>query len=297
MGMDKAAITLAGTTFCAGCGWGVIEVDDEYLDNAGRRHVTECPSCSGEFDYWARLVASVSDRSDLWHAVTLAGGFTTTFVESVPQGKLLSLELHEYGIPDDAVIFKVLHTVLNFGPNQGLPVLTQVTQKVGGPLPGNFTFQPIVLGSTDDRIETDFDELKVAFKIVWAPNQMDSPAQGLLLSSFGAYGEGDMKRSLLDADSAVDISLKQLVTANLVGGWNRKLPNLGFEQRLLVLTAAASAPGVRPLPMFLLESLLDLRAERNRVAHGSNAAVDTVKAAHLICAALVAMFHLKRMHV
>ncbi|WP_146068839.1 hypothetical protein [Arthrobacter sp. ZGTC131] len=105
-----------------------------------------------------------------------------------------------------------------------------------------------------------------------------------------------MKRCILDADSAVDIYLKQLVTAELVEGWDRKLPNLGYEQRLLVLTAVAPALGVPPLPPFILESLLDLRAERNKVAHGTNAQVDAARAADLIAAALVALNHFKQMH-
>ena len=131
------------------------------------------------------------------------------------------------------------------------------------------------------------------FNIVWAPNRPDSLAQGLLLSAFGAYGEGDLKRCLLDADSAVDIFLKRAVTAKLVRGWDRTLPNLGYEQRLLVLTAALSARGLDTIPSYFLNLLVELRNERNKVAHGTNEQVDAVHAARLISGALVAMSQLR----
>lgn len=290
--------TRGGATSCGNCGWGGIEVNDAYLSFAGQRLTRQCPGCPVPFDYWDRLVESISDRSDLWHPVAMAGGFSTMFMASVPRGEQLSLELSDYGIPSGALIYKVLHTIQNdMHPTSGMTVLAHVTQRVGGQhLPDYLRFQPVVVGAGAEDKELAGEDLHVAFTVVWAPSQADTPAQGLLLSAFGAYGEGDMKRSLLDADSAVDISLKQLVTPELVKGWTRKLPNLGFEQRLLVLTAAAPALGMTPLPPFILESLLDLRGERNKVAHGTNAQVEAAQAARLNAGALVAMNHFRQMH-
>lgn len=306
----KTFHTRGGATSCVNCGWGGIEVDDTYLSHAGKKRIARCPGgCAAPFDFWGRLVGTISDRSDLWHAVTLAGGYTTTFMESAPRDKQLSLELTDYGIPDGASIFKMLHAIQNqTRPTSGLTVFSHVTQKVGGKhLPPHITLMPVVIGgqgrTQEVAAEAVQEELLVSFAVVWAPNQMDTPAQGLLLSAFGAYGEGDMKRSLLDADSAVDISLKQLVDiglkqlvkAELANGWPKKLPQLGFDQRLLVLTTLSRALGMTPLPAFILESVLELRSERNAVAHGSNEQVDAAKAAHLIAAALVAMNHFKKM--
>lgn len=237
----------------------------------------------------------MSDRSDLWHAVTMAGGFTTTFIQSVPSGRPFHLEFRDYGIPAGAVIYKVLQSVQRGGSQEGITVLAHAAQAFGGQLhPEAISLHPVVLGA-GERDEDQAVEIDVAFTIVWAPSQPDSVAQELLLSAFGAYGEGDMKRCLLDADSAVDISLRQLVTADLIPSWTRRLPNLGYEQRLLVLTAALSARGGAPIPDKFLNLLLDLRLERNKVAHGTNAQVDSSVAATLISGALVAMSQLGRL--
>jgi hypothetical protein len=284
--------TRRGATFCDSCGFAGIEVDAQYLTRAWARQTTPCPGCSAEMDCWDRLVYSVSSRSDLWHAVTMAGGFTTAFVQSVPGGRSFLLRFSDYGIPAGSVIYKVLQTVQEDGIPDGVTVLAHAAQTFGGPLYSEWiSLHPVVLGAGQRDGDPDA-EITVAFTVVWAPSQSDSVAQGLLLSAFGAYGEGDMKRCLLDADSAVDISLKQLVTADLVPGWNRKLPNLGYEQRLLVLTAALSARGAGPIPDPILDLLIELRAERNKVAHGTNAQVDPARAANLISNALVAMSQL-----
>lgn len=286
-------MTQAGTTFCETCGRGGIEVDDDYLANAWRQQVGQCAGCPADLNYWDRLVVTVRDRSDLWHAVTMAGGFTTTFLRSVPSRKTFMLQFSDYGIPEGAVIYKVVQTVQGGGGPQGVTVLAHAAQTFGGQLhAGSIALHPVFVGAAGTWEDVQPAEISVAFTVVWAPSRPDSLAQGLLLSAFGAYGEGDMKRCLLDADSAMDISLKQVVTAELVPGWDRKLPNLGYEQRLLVLMAALSGRDLGTIPDYFLGLLLDLRAERNKVAHGTNEQVNAAQAASLISGALVAMSQL-----
>lgn len=286
-------MTRKGAIFCDLCGAGWTEVDDEYLAKAWGRQVGTCTSCSAELNYWDRLVAQVSDRSDLWHAVTMAGGLTTTFLKSVPSGGAFWLEFSAYGIPEDAVIYKVLHTVQSGARPQGMTVLAHASQTLGGKLhPDAIALHPVVLGPAGTWEDTKSAEVSVAFVIVWTHRASHSLAQDLLLSAFGAYGEGDLKRCILDADSAVEVCLKQLVTAKLAPGWDRKLPNLGYEQRLFVVSVILSAHGLGTIPSGFLQLLVDLRSERNKVAHGTNEQVDAGEAARLISGALVAISQL-----
>jgi hypothetical protein len=298
--MIRMLWTRAGATNCGVCHLGGFEVNASYLAKAWEQEVGRCPGCSAELSYWDRLVANVSDRSDLWHAVTMAGGFSTTFLQLVPYGQTFVLRFADYGVPENAVIYKVIGTVqAQGGMPGGVVVLAHASQAIGGQLHGeSIALHPVLLGAptgahlSGEQVPAEID---VAFTVVWAPDQPDSVAHGLLLSAFGAFGEGDLKRCLLDADSAIDITLKQLVTSDLVPGWSRKLPNLGYEQRLLLVMSVLSARGLGVIPEFFLNLLLDLRVERNRVAHGTSAQVDSNRAAVLISGALVAMTQLNHL--
>lgn len=142
---------------------------------------------------------------------------------------------------------------------------------------------------TDAPDEAADEDLKVVFMVVWAPHHLDTLASNLLLTAFGAYAELDLKRALLEAHSAVDVALRGLMNHQLIPAWKGKFPSLGFDQRLLVLTAALRGCDIEPLPSTVVSALIELKDERNRAAHGSNVLVEDKKAAWLICNALAAL--------
>lgn len=246
-------------------------------------------------DYWDSLVSHIAARSDLWHAVVLAGGYITTFTRSIPRGKPFWLQFSDYDIPAGAVIYKVLHTPHGSGDSTGITVLAHTAQTFGGQLhPSGIPLHPVVLGA--NAPETDEADIVASFTVVWAPGESESVSQRLLQSAFAAYGEGDMIRSLIDADAAVDVSLRQLVTKDFIPGWNRGVPRIGIHLRLLILTAALGARGEDPLPEAMVDLLLRLNSRRNEAAHGSNSEIDPQKVAELITAALVGVSQFQRWH-
>ena len=289
-------LTTASTTVCGACGTGPIEVDSDYLAKAWARETDPCPHCSRGLDYWNSLVRHVSQRSDLWHAVTLAGGYSTVFTRSVSLVEPLWLQFSDYGIPAGAVIYKVLQTPQGDAGTQGIPVLAHTAQTFGGQLHAQgIPLHPVFVGA--DAPEGGETEVVVTFTIVWtAPSESESVAQRLLQSAFAAYGEGDMIRSLIDADAAVDVSLRQLVTKDFIPGWNRGVPRMGLHLRLLILTAALGARGEDPLPEAMVDLLLKLNSRRNEAAHGSNTEIDPQQVAELITAALVGVSRFQRWH-
>lgn len=283
------------STFCNECGSGPIQVDEEYLSKAWDRRVDPCPHCSEDFDYWDSLIRHLNNRSDLSHAVTLAGGFATIFISSIPIGKTFWLEFSDYGIPDGARIYKVVNAPIGDADSPGgVTVMAHTTQTIGGQVnsKGIHLF-PVVLG--DDAPASSEADVLTTFFVVWAPPaDPDNIPQRLLQSAFAAYGEDDMMRSVIDADAAVEFSLRRLVTKNFMPSWKGEVEKrMRLQTRLLLLTTALIAKGQDPIPEEVIKLLIDLNTMRNDAAHGASRKHDPLQIAELITNALVAVsqFH------
>ncbi|MFJ7750959.1 hypothetical protein ACIQXM_13495 [Arthrobacter sp. NPDC097144] len=229
------------------------------------------------------------------HAVMLAGGSSTMLIRSVPMGKPFWLEFSDCDIPVGARVYKVVNGPIGDPDSPGgVTVMAHATQTVGGQLdPKGIQLFPIVLGA--DAPGASEADVLTSFFVVWAPPaDPDNIPQRLMLSAFAAYGEDDMTRSVIDADAAVEFSLRRLVTADFMPNWNYGVEKrMKLQTRLLLLTTALVAKGQDPIPDEVIGLLFKLNSMRNDAAHGASQKNDPLQIAELITNALVAVsqFH------
>jgi|GEM_PF-4490657 len=115
--------------------------------------------------------------------------------------------------------------------------------------------------------------------------------RALLLDSIRSHGEGDYRRSILNAHTAADTALEDTIRRQLDALTPSNLQgdlDLGFRGKIQSLASARYLGGLPELSPTLIRLLYDLNARRNRIAHPSKKPKQLTQeiAADLLTAAL-----------
>lgn len=272
-----------------------VPADLRFIYSASIGETMNCATCGKGYEFWDLLIASLADKTDPWHPVSLVGGGSLFFAKSVTRGEIFKLDLSEYGVPEDARVYRLAHTVQPV--DHHLPVdmiLSPIIQQVGTPLSGNFfNLWPVEPGFFDG---SDWTECEVAFWVDWAPSAGQNELLQFLLESFGAFGEDDLRKSILHAHLAVDLVTSQptldILRSN--GSLNTRAP--GLSERLAIAASIARVAGIAILDHRVIAEIAAMNKARNHgIAHLGKFETTTDAAARMIAATacVVAYFQLQ----
>jgi hypothetical protein len=199
----------------------------------------QCSLCGSETDLRELVTHVLGQSNDLAHAACLATGRVTMLVVEYDRGQQFVLDLVEYGVPPGARIHRVVMTA------QDRPVGFSTIGGVIGRRPG--TTLVLLPYEWDDPEAGPWETAEVAIHVTWSEHSDDTPLD-LLTTAYAAFADGDVKRAILDAHTAVDIALQDAVYPALRAEGLSGGQRLAVEQRLAVHQALSRARGSVLLP-------------------------------------------------
>jgi hypothetical protein len=246
-----------------------------------------CHTCGEELDVWASVRACFVGVGAVFTLLNPLRGFTAHAQIRLFRGELTWIDLADYGAAPEAVIRGVNFTQVNFTQNDAsdfsrgflLPAMVFGNESRVAKLPHRMGIFPAPMGDEPPEF-ADFS-LYVQFA--------DSEAalhRRLLLEGVYAHGDGDYRRAVIDAHTAAD-SLLGEVLYERIGHVVEGTPRLSFMDKVRVLTTLRANAGLPTLPRVLVSRLQQLNSYRNKVAHPPGGTeLDQGTSADLIAAAL-----------
>src|SRR4051812_3615342 len=116
-----ASYEFTSTTTCGNC-LGTVPVTEtsvrDWLDGPAT-----CADCGEPFDLWTRMVAAAAEQNGFAMMPLGVGGPPSTAVSVTLESPKTVVDLRDHGVPEDANVLRVVHSVTSHPPKGELPLV------------------------------------------------------------------------------------------------------------------------------------------------------------------------------
>ncbi|MCU1505693.1 MAG: hypothetical protein JWP05_662 [Microbacteriaceae bacterium] len=228
--------------------------------------------CGEQIDVWDLVRGCFVGVGAVFSLLAPVGGQNSISTLTLKRREIYTLDLKTLGIePTDIVTMVNFTAVSESAPEGGIFSSMTPAMLFGNAMPTKTALQhemliyPVPVGPKPPA-EGTFN-LYVHFI-----EEQREIHRALLLDAIRAHGEGDYKRSILNAHTAADTALENALSRRLGAREASKLGgevNMGFRGKVQSLALARSSAGLHELSPTFVQHLYDLNARRNKVAHPS----------------------------
>lgn len=279
------------SSFCENCNRQISSPTQKHFVDYFEGAPWSCEWCNHEENLWQKYLHNlVPDQH--WSSAVVALGFggNTSIVTKMDRELPLTLDIHEHGVPNDAVVLS-----MNITPWATSSKATQKTSPVIVPalaiqqlqtrhLPRELGMHPVPPAPLrmDDCVDTT-----VGVHVVWGQAPAE-PEEEALFTAAKAFTNGDYRGAVIPTQVAMELKLIQVLTKhyeifggkNAVGNFLRDGASYGHQLRFLMPSLFKLA-GIPDLPPEVKSALADLRSKRDKVGH-ENAPADRSSVARML---------------
>jgi hypothetical protein len=290
--MIKVLSTTPPYTVCQSCKRGSLPISDEITFEYFQGKEIKCPECGNILNWWDQILMQI-----LWRfpnfSLAPAGALDTWLLVLMKPGKITTIKLADFGIPENARLLQI-----GYSPQgKGLfPV----------ELHGNIPIRHII-PHTIQLYGRPFGEpapeTNVVVRILWIPNSENEDSWHNLTIAFEAFHNGLYDSTIIPANVAVESKLYRILSAALVSvASSDRVDNFlesaaTYSHQLNVLLPLITSKLALPiLPDYIRGSLNKLRKSRNAMAHKGKLDIPTTEreAAEYICTSFFTFVYLKQ---
>lgn len=237
------------------------------------QYFTQTPlscGCGSPIDVWDRVRDCFVGVGAVFSLLAPIGGQTSISTVTLKSGEIFTLDMRTLGIEPTDVITMVNFTgVSDDGPGDDIFSSMVPALLFGNSVPTKTSLRhemeifPVPVGPKPPAEGT----FNLFVHFIAEPREIH---RALLLDAVRAHGEGDYKRSVLNAHTAADTALDAALSRRLGTREAKKLKgevDMGFRGKVQSLALVRSAAGLPEFSSTFVQHLYDLNARRNNVAH------------------------------